>query len=279
MKSELKKIVVSLVGKPGAGKGTFLSFLKEKLPPSVTIGIHRFSDPLGEALELLVIEKHRTNYQLLPQILNNPLNSSPNPSAWVGSPMALRDLENVAPIIQTLEKFGVPTSPSNIATFVLYLAEPTRRDNRRAWEDLTPEETESILANTVKRRALADPNQIVGLDGARWLIDEKMIRSFSDDVLSILVYLIADPNNRYHWTRARKIKAGEQDMTREQFDLADEAETEIYIPQIGERADWKIVNDGNKERLKWWAGVVYQHAIMPHLSRLGLKKLELGSDV
>lgn len=264
----MKKIVISQVGPMGSGKGEVFSIIEELLPPGITLSAHRFSNPIREALDLLRLPQHRANQQLLPQLLNNPTNIAPNPSAWVGSPTTLLTLQNIDPIVQVFNVFGIPTSPKNLRQFVLLLAEPTRPEKRHLWEELSKEEVEGVLARTIQRRAIADKSPVVGLDGVRWLVDETMIRSFPPDILSILVYTIADPDIRFNRviSAEREGHTGESNTTREEFDLREKANNEIYIPQIGSRADYTIENDGTKKELREKVADFYKARIEPALA-------------
>ena len=146
-----------------------------------------------------------------------------------------------------------------LATFIHYL---TQQDG------LSEKEIKIIIAITMKRRVLADPNLIVGLDGTCWLTDEIMIRSFPPDVLSILIYTTADPDVRYE--RLKKKENDGEELSREQFDHK-EANTKRFIYQIGEKADWKIENNGTREELTEKVNEFFRHKIRPVLALLRLK--------
>ncbi|MBI2011763.1 AAA family ATPase [Candidatus Daviesbacteria bacterium] len=98
-----------------------------------------------------------------------------------------------------------------------------------------------VLANAIKARVEKLPGEIVVIDGMRWPADEVLIRSFPKNVV---LYITAVPKIRYERTKSRGQKAGEKDATFEQFMEQESAETEVYIPKIGEKADFTINNDG-----------------------------------
>ena len=267
----MRKIVLAQVGEKGAGKETVFSIFRHCLPPGITMGIHHLSDPLGETLQLLGPPLCRNNYQLLSQIINKPLNITPNSSTWIGTVREdLLQMMNLRPIGLILKKFCIPLTIHNTALFINYLTNPADPE-RLTWEDLTKTETENILANTVKRRALADPNSITGLDGVRWREDETMVRSFPSDVLSILIYTTADADIRYKRLKKRKEKTGEDELNREQFDREEKTHTEIFIPQIGSRADWRIDNNGTEAELTDKVDEFFRSQIKPILPLLRLK--------
>ena len=239
-----KKIVISLVGEKGSGKGTFFELLKACLPPETGIGSHRFSDPLSEGLAILGIPKNRNNQQLLPQLLNDPMKQNCAPPDWLGNSADFASTLNYAKLDDLLKNFAISATPANINLAERLITDPTRPD-RGTWEGLGSKNTEMVLANAVRKRALANPNPVVVLDGVRWLVDEKMLRALNDEVTSVIVYVTSPADIRYARLSARNEKVGESGMSREQFDREERAHTEIFISQIGERADWRIVNDGD----------------------------------
>jgi len=122
------------------------------------------------------------------------------------------------------------------------LSLPTTRGNlQKAAQMIDEKFGEGTFSNSVYQRALKQDADIVVLDGVRWLPDEDIIRRFEDNAL---VYVTADPDTRFKRLKRRNEKAGEGEMTRGQFDREEEAPNEFFIPQIGSRADFKIINDG-----------------------------------
>ncbi|MEK9180127.1 MAG: hypothetical protein AAB897_01835 [Patescibacteria group bacterium] len=105
------------------------------------------------------------------------------------------------------------------------------------------------LAHAVAQRAIKRPVQVIQLDGVRWLEDEETIRTFTGyrneehpDIFGIILYTTADFYVRLKRANERK-REGEAGLTEEQARRDEEQKNEIYIPQIGSRADWKIVNN------------------------------------
>lgn len=88
---------------------------------------------------------------------------------------------------------------------------------------------------------------VIVVDGVRWESDYDFIRSLPNH---LLVFITADPEIRLERLRARREKAGEGDMTREQFAEASAARNEVSIPSIGARADRRIENNGTLEDFK-----------------------------
>lgn len=117
---------------------------------------------------------------------------------------------------------------------------------------------EGVLTRVVKKRIENLDVDIVILDGVRWFSDLEMLRQLPDN---ILIYITADAKKRHQRSQARKEKVGEENTTFEQFMKEEQAETEKYIPKIGARADYKITNNGNLEKLRQEIKALYHRHI------------------
>jgi dephospho-CoA kinase len=113
-----------------------------------------------------------------------------------------------------------------------------------------------ILAQLIKDRAFENTARIVVLDGVRWWQDVKMLRELPNN---ILVYITAPAELRFERLKKRNEKVGEAEMSWEQFLEEEKAENEIYIPKIGEKADYKILNDKNEEK---WPPPIFKNEII-----------------
>ncbi len=100
-----------------------------------------------------------------------------------------------------------------------------------------------ILARAIKARLIKNPADVGILDGMRWEVDEKMMQEFpAEGIKSVVVYIYADDDNRYARLLARN-RSGEAVTTREQFAELNKQPNEIFIPEIGSRADIKLTNN------------------------------------
>ena len=106
---------------------------------------------------------------------------------------------------------------------------------------------EGTVTRAVKRKLEKETADIVILDGVRWLTDAEMLRTIKD---SILVYITANPQERFERLLKRGDKEGESDMSFEQFEHEEQKHTELFIGQIGQTADFKIDNNGSFDELK-----------------------------
>jgi len=134
---------------------------------------------------------------------------------------------------RTIEDLHLPTTRDNHIKLALVLKEGF-------WP--------SIVIDALIKDMEQDSADITIADGIRMHGDvapfkEKYGNNF------YLLYVTADMKLRYERSKQRKEKAGEDAMSFEQF-LNEEARlTEISIHEIGEKADFQIVNNGGPEEL------------------------------
>ena len=68
----MRKIILGLMGKPAAGKDTFINILQE-LYPEQTVANLRFSDILGEICDFLGIKKDRDGLSLVARMMKEKI--------------------------------------------------------------------------------------------------------------------------------------------------------------------------------------------------------------
>ncbi|HVM77205.1 MAG TPA: AAA family ATPase [Candidatus Paceibacterota bacterium] len=102
----------------------------------------------------------------------------------------------------------------------------------------------NTLSNAMKARLKRDATDVGVIDGVRWFSDEDMIMKDlpRDGVKGLIVYVDADPDIRFKRLQIRQ-RAGEAHTTREEFDMQGKRENEIYIAEIGNRAQIKLLNN------------------------------------
>jgi len=106
---------------------------------------------------------------------------------------------------------------------------------------------DGTLSRAIRKRVENEPSQIVVLDGVRWLSDEELIRSFPN---SLMIYITASAEVRFARLKKRNEKIGEAEMNFDQFLEEEKVQTETLIPQIGQRCDIRIDNNGTFEDLQ-----------------------------
>ena len=101
----------------------------------------------------------------------------------------------------------------------------------------------NALSNAIYNRLINDNAEIVIADGVRWLADEEMIRNIPEK-RGLILHIKSDFDTRFARAKIRR-REGEAEISIEKFREQDNVKTEIYIEEIGGRADWAIENGGN----------------------------------
>ncbi len=118
------------------------------------------------------------------------------------------------------------------------------------------------LANAVEARLRRDAAIVVVLDGVRREIEERLVRGIPG---SIMAYVTAPVDTRYERTRKRAERAGEREKTFEEFLEEEAAATEVEIPIIGSRADYRIDNTGTGEEFGLAVREFYEQRVIPKI--------------
>ncbi|MCL5733271.1 MAG: hypothetical protein M1334_01225 [Patescibacteria group bacterium] len=101
----------------------------------------------------------------------------------------------------------------------------------------------NALSNAIYNRLTNDKAEIVIADGVRWLADEEMIRNIPEK-RGLILYIKSDFNTRFARAKIRQ-REGEAGISIEKFREQDNVKTEIFVEEIGGRADWIIDNGGS----------------------------------
>lgn len=122
----------------------------------------------------------------------------------------------------------------------------TRHNLQRLAIIMNHEFGEGTLTRAVLLRVETVDADTIVLDGIRWLSDRDMLRKIPG---FLMVHIIADICVRYARRKAGQ-KVGEAEVSWEQFLREEQAETELYIEEIGEGADYAIANDATEEKFR-----------------------------
>jgi dephospho-CoA kinase len=128
-------------------------------------------------------------------------------------------------LYETLRLWDIPTTRSNLQNLSIIMRNQYGPD---------------VLTHAIQQRVKNKSEDIIILDGVRWQADYDLIRSFE---FNFLVYVSADPKIRWERLQKGSLKVGERQASWEQFLEEEKAETEIQIPEIGAKADFKIDNN------------------------------------
>lgn len=221
------KLVIGHVAEPRAGKETVSKIIARFAEADgYTSSWHQFRDPLEETLKLLNRDRqngwgiaHPDSAETLAEILEKIWDIAPTP-------------ENLGTLVKVLgDNYGYHAELIPIGRPTLQLMAQIMKSDA-GFKD-------GALSRAIRSRLMKSQTDIVQADGVRWLSDETLIRSIPG---AILLYTTADFEVRAARAKTRK-KEGEENKTVEELRREEEAENEIYIPQISSRADWKIVNN------------------------------------
>mgnify|MGYP001561366428 CR=1 FL=1 len=106
-----------------------------------------------------------------------------------------------------------------------------------------------FLARVMAAKCAAAPGAHVVIDGVRRLEDTDILdREYGEGMIPVWIEVPADL--RYERLKARKEKAGEQMMSREEFDLQEQAESEHQLDLVRQKCKVVIDNSGSSEDLR-----------------------------
>ncbi len=132
------------------------------------------------------------------------------------------------------------------ATLKLWNLEPNRANLQLAAQAMDNTYGKGTLSRAVIAQAKHMTEDVLFLDGVRWLTDETGVRSFENN---LIIYITASPEVRFHRLRERKEKTGEGSMSWEQFLEEDSAPNEQFAAEIGSRADFTVRDIVNEQTI------------------------------
>lgn len=103
---------------------------------------------------------------------------------------------------------------------------------------------DELFSHAVASDAVRSEKELVLIDGIRRLGD---LDAFTPLPSFKLIAVNADPEIRFERMKHRGEKAGETNMTWEEFQQTEKAPTEITIPETMTRANYVIMNNGTAE--------------------------------
>ncbi len=95
------------------------------------------------------------------------------------------------------------------------------------------------MGNIIRKRILADPADIVFLNGVRRIKDVEMLREIPN---SLLIYVHAPIEKRFERLKKRADRPGDAEKTWEQFIHEQSAEAESLIETLRPMADFELDN-------------------------------------
>lgn len=129
-------------------------------------------------------------------------------------------------------------------TLNIYFEQSSREDQQWLALEFRKRFGNDILSRALRKKIDGEKSLIV-INGLRFWEDYDFVKSFN---LGYVLYVTADQKLRWERTAGRGEKA-DDNGTFEKFQELERAETEIHIPEIGAKADFKIINEKDLEFL------------------------------
>lgn len=129
-------------------------------------------------------------------------------------------------------------------TLSIYFEQSSREDQQWMYLKLKERFGSDVLGKAIRKRVEKENGTIV-INGLRMPDDYDFVRSFENNYI---LYVTADQKLRWRRTAGRDEKA-DDNGTLEKFQEMERVETEVHIPEIGAKADFKIMNEKDLEFL------------------------------
>ena len=129
-------------------------------------------------------------------------------------------------------------------TLKIYFEQSSREDQQWMYMALKERFGSDVLGRAIRKR-VENADGIIVINGLRMPDDYDFMRSFENNHI---LYVTADQKLRWERTAGRGEKA-DDDVTFEKFQEMERVETEVHIPEIGAKADFKITNEKDLEFL------------------------------
>ena len=129
-------------------------------------------------------------------------------------------------------------------TLHIYFEQSSREDQQWLALEFRKRFGNDILSRAIRKK-IDNTDGLVAVNGLRFWEDYDFVKGFGP---GYVLYITADQKLRWERTAGRGEKA-DDDITFEKFQEMERVETEIHIPEIGAKADFKIVNEKDPESL------------------------------
>lgn len=123
-------------------------------------------------------------------------------------------------------------------TLSIYFEQSSREDQQWMYLKLKERFGSDVLGRAIRKR-VENADGIIAINGLRMPDDYNFVRSFENNHI---LYITADQKLRWERTAGRGEKA-DDNGTFKKFQELEKVETEVHIPEIGAKADFKITNE------------------------------------
>jgi dephospho-CoA kinase len=129
-------------------------------------------------------------------------------------------------------------------TLNIYFEQSSREDQQWLALEFRKRFGNDILSRAIRKK-IDNADGLAVVNGLRFWEDYDFIKSFNP---GYVIYTTASQKSRWERTAQRGEKA-DDNVTLERFQEMERVETEVHIPEIGGKADFKILNEKNLEYL------------------------------
>ena len=123
---------------------------------------------------------------------------------------------------------------------------PSTRDNAIKLVKLRNIFGKNALIDALNKRIERDHAELEFITGIRFENEYNNIRSYPTNKI---IYISAPVELRFQWQQKRNQRADDASMSFVEFIELEKRETEIYIKELGNKADYKIENIGSEAEL------------------------------
>jgi dephospho-CoA kinase len=123
---------------------------------------------------------------------------------------------------------------------------PNTRDNEIKLVALRTTFGPDTLIKALNKKIKAEQTELVVVTGIRFDNELENIRSYPRNKV---IYINALPEKRFEWIQKRGQKPDDADMTYQKFMEIETKVTEVHTKELGEKADFKIENNGSEQEL------------------------------
>jgi len=161
-------------------------------------------------------------------------------------------------------------------TLSIFFEKPSKEDYQWFYNSLHDRFGEDILCKGLKKKIDESEDGLIVVNGLRMPCDYDFIKNYPN---SFILYVTADQKLRWQRVSGRGEKS-DDDISFEKFQELDKNTTEVHVSEIGEKADYKIINEKDLEYLlgetdNFLAKIRGEESAVPDENVVGFERKEI----
>lgn len=161
-------------------------------------------------------------------------------------------------------------------TLSIFFEKPSKEDYQWFYNSLHDRFGEDILCKGLKKKIDESEDGLIVVNGLRMPCDYDFIKNYPN---SFILYVTADQKLRWQRVSGRGEKS-DDDISFEKFQELDKNATEVHVSEIGEKADYKIINEKDLEYLlgetdNFLAKIRGEESAVPDENVVGFERKEI----